>query len=139
MPLFVAQSEISITEEPNVSAAEVAELYIASGIHRPTNDIPRIEKMLQHSDIKVCVRHSGLLVGLARGITDQSFCCYLADLAVHRDYQKNGIGKAMVDAVRSMLHDEVSIMMLSNPEANDFNPPLGFQKVGNCWMMPRVR
>lgn len=139
MPLFVAQSDIVIAEEPTVPASEIVELYASAGVHRNTDDLARIDRMLKHSDIVITVRHAGMLVGLGRAITDHAFCCYLADLAVHRDYQRNGIGKAIVDALRAKLHDDISIMLLANPEAMDFNPPIGFQKVGNCWIMPRTR
>jgi ribosomal protein S18 acetylase RimI-like enzyme len=138
MPLFVAQSDIVIVEEPNVPSSEVVELYGAAGVHRATDDLARIERMLKNSNIVITVRHAGMLVGFGRAITDNAFCCYLADLAVHRDYQRNGIGKAIVDALKLKLNDDISIMLLANPEAMDFNPPIGFQKVGNCWIMPRT-
>jgi ribosomal protein S18 acetylase RimI-like enzyme len=93
--------------------------------------------MLKNSNLKICARHAGVLIGFARALTDFSYCCFLSDLAVHREYQRNGIGKAMVQAMRQRLTDEVTILLLSNPESMDFYPPLGFQKVGNGWIIPR--
>jgi predicted N-acetyltransferase YhbS len=139
MPLFVAESDITYEVERMPSPAEVAELYKASGIRRPHEDLGRIDKMLKHANLLVCARHDGTLVGIARGLTDFSFCCYLSDLAVHRDYQRNGIGKELVNLVRRQLSDEVMILLLAAPEAMDYYPPLGFQKIGNGWIIPRNR
>ena len=139
MPLFVAESDITYAAERSVSPAEVAQLYRASGIRRPYDDLVRIDKMLQHSNLLVSARHAGMLVGIARALTDFSYCCYLSDLAVHRDYQRNGIGKELVGWVRRQLSDEVMILLLAAPEAMDYYPPLGFQKVGNGWIIPRNR
>jgi ribosomal protein S18 acetylase RimI-like enzyme len=139
MPLFVAESDITYAADRRVSPAEVAELYRASGIRRPFDDLARIEKMLQHANLLVCARHAGTLVGMARALTDFSYFCYLSDLAVHRDYQRNGIGKELVGCIRRQLNDEVMILLLAAPEAMDYYPPLGFQKVGNGWIIPRNR
>jgi len=139
MPLFVAESDITYEAERMPSPAEVAELYRASGIRRPHEDLHRIDKMLKHANLLVCARHGETLVGIARALTDYSFCCYLSDLAVHRDYQRNGIGRELVNIVRRQLTDEVMILLLAAPEAMDYYPPLGFQKVGNGWIIPRNR
>ena len=50
----------------------------------------------QHADIIVTARAGGLLVGISRAITDHSFCTYLSDLAVDREYQGRGIGKELI-------------------------------------------
>ncbi len=139
MPLFVAESDIAYADEKNVSPEEVAELFRASGIRRPTDDMDRIAKMLKNADLMVSARHGGALVGFARALTDFSFCCYLSDLAVHRDYQRNGIGKELVHRIRQKMSDEVMILLLAAPEAMDFYPPIGFQKAGNGWIIPRNR
>ena len=139
MPLFVPESDITYEAEKSPSSAEVAELFRASGLRRPHDDLKRIEMMLQHANLLVSARHAGMLVGMARALTDFSYCCYLSDLAVHRDYQRNGIGKELVSCIRRKLSDEVMILLLAAPEAMDYYPPLGFQKVGNGWIIPRNR
>jgi hypothetical protein len=40
--------------------------------------------MLWHADPIVTARVDDHLVGVARALTDVSFCCYLSDLAVDR-------------------------------------------------------
>jgi len=35
--------------------------------------------------------HEDKLIGVARSITDFHYACYLSDLAVYKEYQKQGI------------------------------------------------
>lgn len=59
------------------------------------------------------------------------------DLAVDRSYQKIGIGKALIDHVRKRLGEEVTILLLSAPEAKDYYKPSGFEWVENAWRISR--
>ena len=55
---------------------------------RPVTDLERISDMLAHANL-VCTAWEGdVLVGVARSLTDFSYCCYLSDLAVDVSYQK---------------------------------------------------
>jgi len=49
--------------------------------------------MIDHADLTITAWDGSKLVGIARAITDYSYCCYLSDLAVDRAYQNLGIGK----------------------------------------------
>jgi GNAT superfamily N-acetyltransferase len=76
-----------------VTAQEVAELFRSSGIKRPVDQLERIQRMIDHADLTITAWDGSKLVGIARAITDYSYCCYLSDLAVDRAYQNLGIGK----------------------------------------------
>jgi hypothetical protein len=75
---------ITYSVEPDVSASEFREVLEATtlGPRRPVDDLDRLERMLRHSDLNVTSPHAGKLVGVARAVTDFSYCCYLSDLAV---------------------------------------------------------
>ena len=79
-----------------LSVADVIRVFNASGIVRPTQDAARIEKMFAQANLVVSAWHEGALVGVARGLTDHSYCCYLSDLAVDQAYQRQGIGGALL-------------------------------------------
>jgi hypothetical protein len=66
------------------------------------------------------------LVGFARGVTDNSWCCYLADLAVCECAQGLGIGKGLREA-RRQLGSTVSVTLVStpNPSASMKRPECG--------------
>ena len=60
---------------------------------RPIHDLQAMTGMLEKSDIIVTAYQGDKLVGIARSVSDFNYCCYLSDLAVDEQYQKNGIGR----------------------------------------------
>ena len=61
------------------------------GARRPLEDEKRVATMLHHADLLVTAWDGKQLVGVARSVTDFAYCCYLSDLAVDEQYQKQGI------------------------------------------------
>lgn len=118
---------------------EVARVFDASGIRRPTGDLPRIARMFAASNLILSAWDANRLIGVARGLTDHVYCCYLSDLAVDRAYQKQGVGRALLDRVRAVLGEEVSLILLSAPEALQYYPKLGFAKIDNGYIIRRSR
>jgi GNAT superfamily N-acetyltransferase len=130
-------NQISYSQEEHPASYEVAEVLRRSGIRRPHDDLERIERMIAGADLIVTARTDSRLVGIARSITDYSYCCYLSDLAVDAAYQRRGIGRRLVEEIRLHLGDEVMILLLAAPEAADYYGPLGFRHIDNGWMLPR--
>ena len=122
-----------------VTAEVVADIFRASGIRRPVDDLPRIQKMLDHANLTITAWDGEQLVGIARALTDFSFCCYLSDLAVDKAYQRQGIGKELVRRVQEAIGEESMLLLLAAPEAMDYYPHIGFQKVGRAWAIDRTR
>ena len=120
-----------------VAVGMVAAVFRRSGIRRPVEDLARIQKMLDHTDLTLTVWDGERLVGIGRAITDFSYCCYLSDLAVDRDYQRQGIGRAMISRIRDYLGGEVMLLLLSAPEAMTYYPHIGFERADNAWIIHR--
>lgn len=116
---------------------EVIRLFNASGITRPTHDTARIETMFANANLIISAWHEGVLVGIARGLTDHSYCCYLSDLAVDKACQKQGIGHALLTQVRQALGPEVSLILLSAPQAMGYYPKVGFSAADNAFIIKR--
>jgi ribosomal protein S18 acetylase RimI-like enzyme len=102
-------------------------------------DLERIQRMIQHANLILTAWDGEKLVGIARALTDFSYCCYLSDLAVDREYQRHGIGKELIRRLRESLGDEVMLLLLAAPEATDYYPHIGFEKAENAWRIPRKR
>ncbi len=128
---------LSFTIETEVEPDEVADLYRRSGISRPFDDIGRLTQMLQHANLMISAREQSRLVGFARALTDFSYCCYVSDLAVDQDYQRQRIGKELLATLQKKLGDTVMICLLSAPEAMSYYPAIGFQKANQAWWIPR--
>lgn len=122
-----------------LEAADVAAVFAASGIRRPIHDLARIGRMFANADLVVSAWHEGRLVGVCRALTDFSYCCYLSDLAVDGEFQERGIGRQLIAHVRSAIGEEVALLLLSAPEAMDYYPKIGFENVGNAFLIKRLR
>lgn len=122
--------------EPELDAAEFIDVLVRSTLaeRRPVNDRVRIEKMLANADVIVTARDAaGLLVGVARAVTDFSYCCYLSDLAVDKNHQGRGIGKALMKRVRNEAGQETTFILLSAPGAKTYYPQAGLDQFDCCF------
>ena len=131
--------EISLAVEPGLSVAEFVDVLERSSLaeRRPIADLKRIGTMLERADIIVTARAGGLLVGVARSITDFSFCCYLSDLAVDRQWQGRGIGTALMARTKAAATDDfgegVRCILLSAPAAISFYEKVELERHPNCF------
>lgn len=122
-----------------LDAADVAAVFDASGIRRPTHDLARIARMFANANLIVSAWHEGKLIGVCRALTDFSYCCYLSDLAVDKAFQRHGIGRELIARVRAAIEDEVALILLSAPEAMTYYPKLGFDRIENGYIIKRKR
>lgn len=121
------------------AAKDVAEVFKNSGMKRPFEDHERIQRMIDNADILITAWVDGKMVGVARAITDYSYCCYLSDLAVDKQYQKHGIGTELVKHVQAKIGDECSLVLISSPGAIEYYPRLGFDKSDKAFVMGRKK
>lgn len=120
----------------NLDLDEVIELYRAStlGERRPVGERDRMQKMLQHANLVITAWEGGLLVGIARSLTDFAYCTYLADLAVRLSHQRQGIGKELVRRTREEA-GPAKIILLAAPKAVDYYPHIGFTHHPHAWIL----
>lgn len=93
--------------------------------------------MILNSDLIYTAWDNEKLVGIARCVTDFSYCCYLSDLAVHKDYQKKKIGSTLIEHVEKEIGDEVSLILLASESAMDYYPKIGFDSATNAYIKKR--
>lgn len=122
-----------------VTGQDVADVFKRSGINRPTDDIERIQNMIDHGNLIITAWDGEKLVGIARSLTDFCYCCYLSDLTVDKEYQHAGIGKELIHQTQMRLSDQVSLLLLSAPTAMAYYPKVGFDKAENAWIIRRKR
>ncbi|MFD2114406.1 GNAT family N-acetyltransferase [Paenibacillus yanchengensis] len=123
----------------DISVVDVIQVFRNSGIVRPIDQPERIQAMLDHADILLTAWTGNRMIGVARAITDWSYCCYLSDLAVDKDFQKLGIGKSLIYKVQEEIGDEVSLILLAAPNAMTYYPKVGFDKIENSFIIQRKR
>ena len=131
--------EIQYKTDQIPSPEQVIDLYDNAGLNRPTQDRERIQKMYEHSNLVVTAWDGDLLVGVSRSITDWVWSCYLADLAVRKDYQKLHIGKTLIELTKAKVGEQSMVLLLSVPTALEYYPKVGFEKQESSFIMKRQR
>ena len=125
-----------INTRPQVG--DIINLYKSSGINRPIADEQRIRQMYENSNLVVTAWYGDQLVGIARSLTDFCFCCYLSDLAVSKTFQKQGIGKSLVQLTKDHLGDTVALILLAAPEAINYYGKIGMAVINNGFIIKRI-
>ncbi|MHA0858387.1 GNAT family N-acetyltransferase [Paenibacillus sp. CMAA1364] len=131
--------EIIYKDTKDIKAEDVSSLFMKSGIKRPYQDLERLDRMIQNADIVITAWNEGVIVGLARALTDYSYCCYLSDLAVDLEFQSSGIGTELIDRVRKQMSDECTLILISAPEALEYYPKVGFERSDKAFIIGRER
>jgi predicted N-acetyltransferase YhbS len=128
--------EIKRVQGADLDILEVLEVYRSSGLgeRRPIADKERFCAMVRNANLVVVCRVRNELVGIARSVSDFSYVTYLSDIAVTRDYQHSGIGRALIDATRQEAPC-AKIVLLSAPAATDYYPHIGFSQHGSAWVL----
>ena len=118
---------------------DVIRVFNASGINRPTSDVPRIARMFSAPSLVISAWLDGRLVGVCRSLTDFAYCCYLSDLAVDKSVQGQGIGTELIRRTQAAVGEEVSLLLLSAPSAMSYYPQAGFERAENAFIIKRQR
>lgn len=122
---------------PTLSTEEFINILNRStlGERRPVDDLECIENMIKNADIIVTAVMDDKIVGVARAVTDFSYCCYLSDLAVDADLQHHGIGKMLIRKMREQLGSKCKMILLSAPSAVEYYPKIGFTQHSSAWVL----
>lgn len=131
-------NEIEYRKGNDIDLDAMIELYQSStlGERRPVDNRQVMAGMLKQADLTVTAWDGERLVGISRTLTDFAYVAYLADLAVHVDYQKHGIGRRLVEETRAALEPTCFITLLAAPKADEYYPKLGFQRNPRAWVLP---
>lgn len=133
--------DISYRSNIKITVDEFADLLKRSTLdeRRPVNERDRMQRMLDHANVLVTAWSENLLVGISRALTDFSFCCYLSDLAVDKDYQHHGIGKELVRLTHDVAGPQTNLILLAAPAAINYYPKIGMTNFPHCFISERKR
>lgn len=137
MDFDIVVINIDYRDDAAISVEAAIDLYNRStlGERRPVDRPDIFAGMLQHANLTITAWDGQRLVGIARTLTDFSYVAYLADLAVDAAYQRQGIGKRLVEETKARLWPECVIVLLAAPLANDYYPRLGFEHHPRAWIL----
>jgi GNAT superfamily N-acetyltransferase len=134
--------QIHYRAEPNLPPQDFVDLLRRSTLapRRPVNEAGTIAAMLANASIVLTARAAdaeGLLVGVARAISDFAYCTYLSDLAVDQAYQRQGIGRELIRRTHEAAGLNTTLILLAAPDARTYYPHIGMQAHDSCWIIPR--
>lgn len=127
---------ISYQSNNKITVQQFIDLLKRSSLdqRRPVDEPARIEKMLEYGNILVTAWSGDLLVGVSRALTDFSFCCYLSDLAVDKNFQHQGIGKALVRLTHEIAGMEAMLILLAAPASVAYYPKIRMAAFAHCFV-----
>lgn len=105
------------------------------GERRPIDDDACVDAMLANANLTITAWEGDRLMGVARSVTDFSYCCYLSDLAVDADLQRSGVGRELIRLTQAALGPKAKLILLSAPKAVDYYPRIGFVRHENAFMI----
>ncbi|HSO38649.1 MAG TPA: GNAT family N-acetyltransferase [Labilithrix sp.] len=113
----------------------VIALYRVStlGARRPVDDRERMRAMIANANLVISAWAGPVLVGIARSLTDFAFCTYLSDMAVHIDWQRQGIGKELMRRTQQA-GGRATVFLFAAPAAVDYYPHVGLT-AGSGWYL----
>ena len=129
---------VAYAVEDGLGAGEFIDVLRRSGLdaRRPVDEPARIGRMLGHANLVVTARDDRRrLIGVARSLTDFSFCCYVSDLAVDRAWQGRGIGRELLRRTHEAAGGakDVTLLLLAAPDAMGYYPKAGLDRFDNCF------
>ena len=117
-----------------LTAARIATLYRRAPLLRPTDKPEALMRAFENSGLVLTLWTGDRLVALARVLTDGEQVSYLCDLAVEPDVQGAGVGKRLIDEVRTRCAGTELVLRDSNLSSG-FYEHLGFASVDNAWVL----
>lgn len=126
----------SFQVENNLSLEEYIFILSDSGLgkRRPMHDPEHLNRMIFGSNLLVTAREQGQLIGFLRGLSDFCYRCFIADLAVAKNYQGKGIGREILKFTRS-LAPEARLILFAAEDAEPFYQKLGFKPHEHCYQL----
>ncbi|AZO60509.1 MAG: GNAT family N-acetyltransferase [Mesorhizobium sp.] len=137
-------SKVLYASEPTLDVGEFRRVLVESGLGetRPVDDETRLKAMLGNANLVLTARldiDGRPLLGVARGVTDFSWVCYISELAVSASAQGLGIGKGLMDEARRQLGTSVAISLISMPDAVGFYERIGMTRMPDAFWFSRKR
>jgi ribosomal protein S18 acetylase RimI-like enzyme len=106
-------------------------LYESVGWYAYTNEQRRseLQKAVFNSTYVVSAWYGGTLIGLARGLSDDSSIFFLQDILVRPDFQRQGVGKQLLMNCLERFKHVRSRVLLTDDEGKQFHfyKSLGFK------------
>jgi ribosomal protein S18 acetylase RimI-like enzyme len=122
-----ARAMIEYHDTPHpIDLEQLARLFDSVGWKHRTRDPDRLAQMVRGSMYGVCAADGETLVGYARAVSDGAFNAYVSTVAVHPEYQRQGIGRELLRRLVDG-RDHVQFVLHAPPHVHSFYLRCGFR------------
>jgi ribosomal protein S18 acetylase RimI-like enzyme len=131
---MINRDKIRLTYNKDFNPDDVIELYKMnkwSSAEKPDLLI----KALKNSHSLIIAYCEDKLVGLGNAISDGFIVVYYPHLLIHPDFQRQGIGKMIMDIFQKKYENFHQQVLTADGNAVDFYKKCGFEKAGSCLPM----
>ncbi|MCB9133823.1 MAG: GNAT family N-acetyltransferase [Anaerolineales bacterium] len=111
----------------NMNWEALHNLYLIAPLGDKKPDVLKVT--FSNSMFKCFVYEEDKLIGAGRALADGADCSYIADVAVHPDYQGLGIGKGIVSKLVELSKGHRKVILYSVPGKEAFYKKLGFKRM----------
>lgn len=111
---------------------ELLQLYLSVGWSKHA-ELEKVKIVLAQSDITVSARVGATLAGFGRALTDRILYATIHDLIVHPQYQRKGIGSAILEQLLQELRGVRKVSLSATAGAQEFYQKYGFQPAHNSY------
>ncbi|MGJ0530722.1 GNAT family N-acetyltransferase [Enterococcus lactis] len=112
---------------------EISELYKSVGWTHYTKDTARLEKAFEQSESLIKRNGEGKIIGVVRWITDCATIAFIQDILIHPRYQRQGIGKALLNEVLEKINSygpvQIELLTDDTEKTKKFYESVGFVPV----------
>ncbi len=125
----------NIKYEKEIDLNSLLDLYNSVGWSNYTNDASKgkLEEAIRNSTFVVSAWVKNNLVGIARCISDDVSICYLQDILINPNFQKQGIGRKLLTICLERFKDVKTKILLTDDEEKQrlFYESFGYKNTRN--------
>lgn len=119
-----------VYSDENMNWDELSHLYLIAPLgQKSANDL---KTSFSNSMFKCFIYDSGKLIAAGRALADGIDCSYICDVAVHPDYQGQGLGKQLVSRLVELSKDHRKIILYAAVGKEPFYLKLGFKRMATA-------
>ena len=125
---------ITFSEQRDIALEQILSIYKANGwssAQKPQS----LHQALLNSHALISAWDGEKLVGIGNAISDGFLVVYYPHLLVHPEYQAQGIGKRMMEALKQRYEGMHMHMLVADNETIAFYEKCGFTKAGQTQPM----
>lgn len=106
---------------------EIKDIYTSVGWTKHTKGI--IQQVFEASNVIALVTVEDRIVGIGRAMSDGVFNAAIYDVVVHRDFQKQGIARKIMEYLLGQLRDVSCVHLISTTGNEEFYRKLGLKRI----------